>query len=75
MVGSVELSVAFTNMINMYLDSPHEEEIRRFAGDGKADLGGYARETLSMFDCCFCGAAGSHALICRAGASIQGRVS
>ncbi len=52
MVGSVELSVALTNMINMYLDSEHEDTIRRLSStDAKSDLGGYARETLSTLSC------------------------
>jgi len=50
MVGSVELSVACTNMINLYLDSEYENVIRQLAlnGDPKGDLGGYAREALRL---------------------------
>lgn len=49
MVGSVELSVACTNMVDLYLDSEHEDAIRNLAltGDKEGDLVGYAREALS----------------------------
>ncbi|KAJ3767452.1 linoleate diol synthase [Lentinula raphanica] len=50
MVGSVELSVASTNMVNLYLDSEYESVIRKFAltGDKEGDLAGYAREALRL---------------------------
>ncbi|KAJ4469566.1 linoleate diol synthase [Lentinula aciculospora] len=50
MVGSVELSVACTNMVNLYLDSQHEEAIRQLAlaGDKEGELAGYAREALRL---------------------------
>ncbi|KAF5387399.1 hypothetical protein D9757_005780 [Collybiopsis confluens] len=50
MVGSVEVSVALTNMINLYLDSPFEDTIRQTAlgGDIGGDLSGYAREALRL---------------------------
>ncbi|KAH7870565.1 putative linoleate diol synthase [Lentinula edodes] len=50
MVGSVELSVACTNMVDLYLDSEYEDAIRNLAltGDKEGDLVGYAREALRL---------------------------
>lgn len=50
MVGAVELSVAFTNMVDLYLDSSNEDDIRKLAltGDKEGDLKGYAREALRL---------------------------
>ncbi|KAJ3798492.1 linoleate diol synthase [Lentinula aff. detonsa] len=50
MVGSVELSVACTNMVNLYLDSEYEDVIRQLAlnGDKGGELAGYAREALRL---------------------------
>jgi len=50
MVGAVELSVAFTNMVDLYLDSPNEDDIRKLAltGDKEGVLNGYAREALRL---------------------------
>lgn len=50
MIGAVELSVAFTNMTDLYLDSSNEDDIRKLAlnGDKEGDLKGYAREALRL---------------------------
>ncbi|KAJ3859653.1 linoleate diol synthase [Lentinula novae-zelandiae] len=50
MVGSVELSVACTNMVDLYLDSEYEDAIRNLAltGDKEGELVGYAREALRL---------------------------
>ncbi|KAE9389917.1 hypothetical protein BT96DRAFT_1066438 [Gymnopus androsaceus JB14] len=50
MVGAVELSVAFTNMVDLYLDSPNEDNICKLAltRDKEGVLNGYAREALRL---------------------------
>jgi len=48
MVGSVELSLAFTNAANLYLGSGNEEKLFSVATDQKTSLNGYALEALRL---------------------------
>jgi cytochrome P450 len=50
MVGSTELTLALTNMVNLYLDTDYESDVRRLATSStvKAGLEGYAYEALRL---------------------------
>ncbi|KAF9006152.1 linoleate diol synthase [Cyathus striatus] len=50
MVGSTELTLALTNMVNLYLDTEYEADVRRLATSStvKAGLEGYAYEALRL---------------------------